>query len=119
MRGYIFILLCLGTTVHAATLTATLKPGTIKQGDSAILTVRCEGYELATVDPERTPSGMGFSFRVKALRFMFKAFSIRFVYTCSLHVPSMFPYQGAGAGAHLPGASAHLLGAVPTSPAGQ
>ncbi|MBT6449610.1 MAG: hypothetical protein HOK62_02675, partial [Verrucomicrobiales bacterium] len=63
MRGYILILLCLGTTVHAATLTATLKPGTIKQGDSAILTVRCEGYELATVDPERTPSGMGFSFR--------------------------------------------------------
>ena len=63
MRGYILILLCLGTTVHAATLTATLKPGTIKQGDSAVLTVRCEGYELATVDPERTPSGMGFSFR--------------------------------------------------------
>ena len=63
MRGYILILICLGTTIHGATLTATLNPGTIKQGDSAILTVRCEGYELATVDPERTPSGMGFSFR--------------------------------------------------------
>ena len=36
-------------------------------------------------------AGMGFSFRVKALRFVFKAFSIRFVYTCSLHVPFMLP----------------------------
>ena len=34
--------------------------------------------------------GMGFSFRVKALRFLFKAFSIRFVYACSLHVHFMF-----------------------------
>ena len=29
--------------------------------------------------------------RVKALRFIFKAFSTRFVYTCSLHAPFMFP----------------------------
>ena len=36
-------------------------------------------------------AGMGFSFRVKALRFIFKAFNIRFVYTCSLHVPFIFP----------------------------
>ena len=36
-------------------------------------------------------AGMGFSFRVKALRLNFKAFSIRFVYTCSLHIPFMFP----------------------------
>jgi len=69
MRGYILILICLGTTIHGATLTATLNPGTIKQGDSAILTVRCEGYELATVDPERTPSGMGFSFRGREKQF--------------------------------------------------
>ena len=69
MRGYILILLCLGTTLHGATLTATLNPGTIKQGDSAILTVRCEGYELTTVDPERTPSGMGFSFRGREKQF--------------------------------------------------
>ena len=69
MRGYILILLCLGTTLHGATLTATLKPGTIEQGDSAILTVRCEGYELTTVDPERTPSGMGFSFRGREKQF--------------------------------------------------
>ena len=34
---------------------------------------------------------MAFSFRVKALRFIFQAFSIRFVYTCSLHVPFIFP----------------------------
>ena len=33
----------------------------------------------------------GFPFERKALRFIFKAFSIRFVYTCSLHVPFMFP----------------------------
>ena len=36
-------------------------------------------------------AGMGFSFRVKALRFIFKAFSIRFVYacyiSCSFHNP--------------------------------
>ena len=36
-------------------------------------------------------AGIGFSFRVKALRFIFKAFSIRFVYACSLHVPFIFP----------------------------
>ena len=35
--------------------------------------------------------GMGFSFRVKALRFIFEAFSIRLFYTCFLHVPFMFP----------------------------
>ena len=35
---------------------------------------------------------MGFSFQVKALRLIFKAFSIRFVDTCSLHAPFMFPY---------------------------
>ena len=34
---------------------------------------------------------MGFSFLSKALRLIFKAFSIRFVYTCSLHVPFRFP----------------------------
>ena len=34
---------------------------------------------------------MGFCFRVKVWRFIFKAFSIRFVYACSLHVPFMFP----------------------------
>ena len=36
-------------------------------------------------------AGMGFSFRVKALRSLFKTCRIRFVYTCSLHVPFMFP----------------------------
>ena len=36
-------------------------------------------------------AGMGFSFRVTALRFISKAFRIRFVYTCSLHVAFMFP----------------------------
>ena len=30
------------------------------------------------------------SFRVKTLRFMFKAFDIRLVYTCAIHVPVMF-----------------------------
>ena len=34
---------------------------------------------------------MGFSFRVKALRFIFREFCIRFVDTCSLHVPFIFP----------------------------
>ena len=68
MRGFIFILLFLGTTAHGAGLTATLKPGVIKQGDSAVLTLRCEGYELATVDPERTPAGMGFAFRGRDVR---------------------------------------------------
>jgi hypothetical protein len=68
MRGLIFILFFLGAATYGAGLTATLKPGVIKQGNSAELTVRCEGYELATVDPERTPAGMGFSFRGRAVR---------------------------------------------------
>jgi len=63
MRGFLFILLCLGAAAHGAGLTATLKPRTLIQGKSAQLTIRCEGYELATIDPERTPPGMGFAFR--------------------------------------------------------
>ena len=34
--------------------------------------------------------GNGASFLISSLRFIFKAFCIRFHYTCSLHVPSMF-----------------------------
>ena len=34
--------------------------------------------------------GNGVSFLIPSLRFIFKAFCIRFHYTCSLHVPSMF-----------------------------
>ena len=63
MRGLLLILICIGTATHGAGLMATLQPGVIHLGESALLTVRCEGYELATLDPERTPAGMGFSFR--------------------------------------------------------
>ncbi|MBC8325882.1 MAG: BatD family protein [Verrucomicrobia subdivision 3 bacterium] len=63
MRGLFLILVCLGNAASAAVLTSTLNPGAIQQTGSAVLTVRCDGYELATVHPERTPAGMGFSFR--------------------------------------------------------
>ncbi len=68
MRGLILFLLCLGNAAHAAVLTSTLKPGAIQQTGSAVLTVRCDGYELATVHPERTPAGMGFSFRGREVK---------------------------------------------------
>ena len=68
MRGFIFTLLWLGTTAHGAGLKATLTQRTIIQDKSVQLTIQCDDYELATVDPERTPTGMEFAFRGREVR---------------------------------------------------
>ncbi len=63
MRALLFILpLALTNALAAATLTAQLNPATVNLGNSATLTLRCDGSTPATVNPVNTPSNLALSF---------------------------------------------------------
>ena len=63
MRALLFILsLTLPAALPAATLTAQLKPTTVNLGNSATLTLRCEGSAPATVNPIYTSSNLALTF---------------------------------------------------------
>jgi len=63
MRWAIFILsLALPGSLAAATLNAKLKPRTVNLGNSATLTIRCEGGEPLKVTPTHTPRNLILTF---------------------------------------------------------
>ena len=63
MRALLFILsLTLPAALPAAILTAKLKPTTVNLGNSATLTLRCEGGAPATVNPIKTPRNLALTF---------------------------------------------------------
>ena len=62
MRFFLFFLSTLPLSLVAATLTATLKPSTVNLGNSAILSLSCEGGAATTVEQTSTPKSLALSF---------------------------------------------------------
>ncbi len=62
MRLFLFAAFSLPFGLLAATLTATLKPSTVNLGNSATLTLRCEGGVASTVEQTSTPKSLALSF---------------------------------------------------------
>ena len=64
MRGLAIILMAaLPAVISAATLTATLKPSAVNLGNTAQLTIRCEGGQPTTVTPVSTPRHLALTFK--------------------------------------------------------
>ena len=62
MRLFLFASFSLSFGLLAATLTATIKPSTVNLGNSATLTLRCEGGAASTVEQTSTPKSLALSF---------------------------------------------------------